>query len=408
MSDYFTILSNIFTSTSLKKKYSSRLSTKSKKNQKRVKLIRLRNGHFRRIVDISNIDEKSIFPRSCTFASISSASKENERKNSSEDTKEPQENLYGKSNTSSSITIKINFDESDENKSDQDNHSIDTISDISFTQTSRKSLEIESNTYESYREVEKEDIEEEEEEEKEEEYEEEEEEEEYEEEEEEEEYEEEEEEEEEEYEEEGLKTEEEKEEEKEEDNKEVEPEEELKEEDDKEVEPEEEKENEQKKEEQEENNLEAPSKTLMKGVKTNIYFLSTKERIEALMCYNYISNAIIFEKGKFLRYIFMNNVNNIIVNEHMINMLCKKEKIKYILSSNSIIIESNDFIKPLIIEFDSNISKKIFVKHLKMVDSFKLDDKLYREYLNDLSEHERDRLKHVESFYSNAIKVHNT
>ncbi|ETW40139.1 hypothetical protein PFNF135_05484 [Plasmodium falciparum NF135/5.C10] len=146
----------------------------------------------------------------------------------------------------------------------------------------------------------------------------------------------------------------------------------------------------------------------MKGVKTNIYFLSTKERIEALMCYNYISNAIIFEKGKFLRYIFMNNVNNIIVNEHMINMLCKKEKIKYILSSNSIIIESNDFIKPLIIEFDSNISKKIFVKHLKMVDSFKLDDKLYREYLNDLSEHERDRLKHVESFYSNAIKVHNT
>ncbi|ETW35578.1 hypothetical protein PFTANZ_03706 [Plasmodium falciparum Tanzania (2000708)] len=349
MSDYFTILSNIFTSTSLKKKYSSRLSTKSKKNQKRVKLIRLRNGHFRRIVDISNIDEKSIFPRSCTFASISSASKENERKNSSEDTKEPQENLYGKSNTSSSITIKINFDESDENKSDQDNHSIDTISDISFTQTSRKSLEIESNTYESYRE------------------------------------------------EEGLKTEEEKEEEKEEDNKEVEPEEELKEEDDKEVEPEEEKENEQKKEEQEENNLEAPSKTLMKGVKTNIYFLSTKERIEALMCYNYISNAIIFEKGKFLRYIFMNNVNNIIVNEHMINMLCKKEKIKYILSSNSIIIESNDFIKPLIIEFDSNISKKIFVKHLKMVDSFKLDDKLYREYLNDLSEHERDRLKHVEN-----------
>ncbi|ETW41718.1 hypothetical protein PFNF135_03872 [Plasmodium falciparum NF135/5.C10] len=152
MSDYFTILSNIFTSTSLKKKYSSRLSTKSKKNQKRVKLIRLRNGHFRRIVDISNIDEKSIFPRSCTFASISSASKENERKNSSEDTKEPQENLYGKSNTSSSITIKINFDESDENKSDQDNHSIDTISDISFTQTSRKSLEMESNTYESYRE----------------------------------------------------------------------------------------------------------------------------------------------------------------------------------------------------------------------------------------------------------------
>ncbi|SOS79630.1 conserved Plasmodium protein, unknown function [Plasmodium sp. gorilla clade G1] len=386
MSDYFTILSNIFTSTSLKKKYSSRLSTKSKKNQKRVKLIRLRNGHFRRIVDISNIDEKSIFPRSCTFASISSASKENERKNSSEDTKEPQENLYGKSNTSSSITIKINFDESDENKSDQDNHSIDTISDISFTQTSRKSLEIESNTYESYREVEKEDIEEEEEEEerkkrnmrkkkkkkK------------------------------------NMRKKDLKRKKKKKKKKKVEPEEELKEEDDKEVEPEEEKENEQKKEEQEENNLEAPSKTLMKGVKTNIYFLSTKERIEALMCYNYISNAIIFEKGKFLRYIFMNNVNNIIVNEHMINMLCKKEKIKYILSSNSIIIESNDFIKPLIIEFDSNISKKIFVKHLKMVDSFKLDDKLYREYLNDLSEHERDRLKHVESFYSNAIKVHNT
>ncbi|CXI16419.1 conserved Plasmodium protein, unknown function [Plasmodium berghei] len=143
-----------------------------------------------------------------------------------------------------------------------------------------------------------------------------------------------------------------------------------------------------------------PSKTLMKGIKTNIYFLSNKEKIQVLMCYNYKCDAVVFEKDTFLRYLYIKSINNIILNERMIEQLCKNENLKYILACNSIVVESSDFIKPLIIEFESSTSKNIFVKHIKHNSQKEMDINKFNEYMRDLKSNEKLRLKKVERFHS--------
>ncbi|ETB58262.1 hypothetical protein YYC_03916 [Plasmodium yoelii 17X] len=143
-----------------------------------------------------------------------------------------------------------------------------------------------------------------------------------------------------------------------------------------------------------------PSKTLMKGIKTNIYFLSNKEKIQVLMCYNYKCDAVVFEKDTFLRYLYIKSINNIILNERMIEQLCKNENLKYILACNSIVIESSDFIKPLIIEFESSTSRKIFVKHIKHNSQKEMDINKFNEYMRELNSNEKMRLKKVERFHS--------
>ncbi|CAD2099819.1 conserved Plasmodium protein, unknown function [Plasmodium vinckei] len=143
-----------------------------------------------------------------------------------------------------------------------------------------------------------------------------------------------------------------------------------------------------------------PSKTLMKGIKTNIYFLSNKEKIQVVLCYNYKCDAVVFEKGTFLRYLYIKSINNIILNERMIEELCKSENLKYILACNSIVVESSDFIKPLIIEFESSTSKNIFVKHIKHSSQKEMDINKFNEYMHDLKSNEKLRLKKVERFHS--------
>ncbi|CAD2087813.1 conserved Plasmodium protein, unknown function [Plasmodium vinckei brucechwatti] len=143
-----------------------------------------------------------------------------------------------------------------------------------------------------------------------------------------------------------------------------------------------------------------PSKTLMKGIKTNIYFLSNKEKIQVLLCYNYKCDAVVFEKGAFLRYLYIKSINNIILNERMIEELCKSENLKYILACNSIVVESSDFIKPLIIEFESSTSKNIFVKHIKHSSQKEIDINKFNEYMHNLKSNEKFRLKKVERFHS--------
>ncbi|KEG01461.1 conserved Plasmodium protein, unknown function [Plasmodium vinckei vinckei] len=143
-----------------------------------------------------------------------------------------------------------------------------------------------------------------------------------------------------------------------------------------------------------------PSKTLMKGIKTNIYFLSNKEKIQVILCYNYKCDAVVFEKGAFLRYLYIKSINNIILNERMIEELCKNENLKYILACNSIVVESSDFIKPLIIEFESSNSKNVFVKHIKHNSQKEMDINKFNEYMRDLKSNEKLRLKKVERFHS--------
>ncbi|SCM19667.1 conserved Plasmodium protein, unknown function [Plasmodium chabaudi chabaudi] len=143
-----------------------------------------------------------------------------------------------------------------------------------------------------------------------------------------------------------------------------------------------------------------PSKTLMKGIKTNIYFLSNKEKIQVILCYNYKCDAVAFEKGTYLRYLYIKSINNIILNERMIAELCKNENLKYILACNSIVVESSDFIKPLIIEFESSTSKNIFVKHIKHNSKKEMDINKFDEYMRDLKSNEKIRLQKVERFHS--------
>ncbi|GAW82807.1 hypothetical protein, conserved [Plasmodium gonderi] len=150
-----------------------------------------------------------------------------------------------------------------------------------------------------------------------------------------------------------------------------------------------------------------PSKTLMKGIKTNIYFLSNKEMVQTTMCYNYNCNAVVFEKDTFLRYLYIKSISNIILNERMIEELCKQEDLKYVLSSNSIVIESTDFLKPLIIEFESSVTKKVFVTHIKFNERNEIDIKKYHEYLNEININEKLRLLKVERFHSFNKMVQN-
>ncbi|SBT78655.1 conserved Plasmodium protein, unknown function [Plasmodium ovale] len=342
---------------SLSRKFSCPTNEKPEDgNKKRTKLIRLRNGHFRRIVDISNIDEKKILPNSCTFpcSTPRTEANDNKEKKWEEVPEVPSPNGYRERRNSSMSPPSYIVTVEEEKSSEQP--SARTISEFSLTCTSAKDEENESvKTQPGEEEVEEEQDEDAEEEEVEEE--------------------EEAEEAEEEEEEEDFiaEKEEEKVEEKEEEKEEVPP---------------------------EDKQLIAPSKTLMRGIKTNIYFLSNKEKVQALMCYNYKCNAVVFEKDTFLRYLYMKSINNIILNERMIEELCKLEELKYVLASNSIVVESTDFLKPLIIEFESSISKKIFVKHIKLNAQKEMDMKKFDEYLYELDPNEKLRLRKVERFHS--------
>ncbi|SCP02526.1 conserved Plasmodium protein, unknown function [Plasmodium malariae] len=354
------------------------------KNKKKTRLIRLKNGHYRRIVDISNIDKLDILPISCTFACPSPRQEEKEEKKSTESQNSKSSKEDKMSNNS--LTDERYCIDVIEEKS-EGVHTIGTISDLSITRTSMKSIENVSLKVQSEfdeEELNQEEVEEE--------------------------YansEEEEEEVEQEQEEEELEQEQEEEELEQEEEEEKEEEEEEEEDDDDEDFLDE------KKEENvevppEEKTLIAPSKTLMKGTKTNIYFLSNKEMVQALMCYNYKCNAVVFEKDTFLRYLYMKSINNIILNERMIEQLCKQENLKYVLASNSIVVESTDFLKPLIIEFESSISKKVFVNHIKYTAQNEIDMNKFSEYFDELHPNEKLRLSKVERFHSlNVIATNN-
>lgn len=118
------------------------------------------------------------------------------------------------------------------------------------------------------------------------------------------------------------------------------------------------------------------------------------------MCYNYNCNAVVFEKDTFLRYLYMKSISNIILNERMIDELCKQEDLKYVLTSNAIVLESTDFLKPLIIEFESSISKRVFVRHLKHNARKEIDMKKYHDYMGELNANEKIRLMKIERFHS--------
>ncbi|CRG95933.1 conserved Plasmodium protein, unknown function [Plasmodium gallinaceum] len=391
----------------LNKKYSSKYKNKQIENKNKRKLLQLRNGHFRRIVDNEVISKNSSLPLSCTCICatprteenniISSNGKINNRYNSSERSEkfENKEQIDKKSYFSKNYN-KVNYvDELNSDKSEKlqnektiDHPSIGTISDISFTQTSKKSDdnasiigEIETEKENKYsassteNEEEKEKIE--------------------------------------------KKKKKEKIEEKKKEKIEEKEKEKIEEKEKEKIEDEsfnddyefkddiKEDETKNKGDTSNDNKLIPPSKTLMKGIKANIYFLSNKEMVEVLMCYNYNCNALIFEKDNFLRYLYLKSINNFILNERMIEGLCNKENIKYVLACNSIVIESSDFLKPLIVEFASSMVKKIFVKHMKLTSQQQWDMKKYNEYLEELDPSEKLRLRKVERFHSYNMLVTN-
>eukprot|EP00366_Plasmodium_knowlesi_P003082 XP_002260579.1 hypothetical protein, conserved in Plasmodium species [Plasmodium knowlesi strain H] len=285
--------------------------------KRKTKLIRLRNGHYRRIVDISNTDDRNLLiPNicSCVCATREKRLKEYDEKSD-----------YMDSEKKESYTAAVNEEDQTENLYSK------TISFRSVTPTSLRSEDGESSRKQSLLDGKEE-------------------------------------------------------------------EEEVVEEDD--VESTADEKEEKKRVLPEAKKLIEPSKTLMRGTKTNIYFLSNKEMVQTLMCYNYNCNAVVFEKDTFLRYLYMKSISNIILNERMIDELCKQEDLKYVLTSNAIVLESTDFLKPLIIEFESSISKRVFVRHLKHNAKKEIDIKKYHDYLGELNNNEKIRLMKIERFHS--------
>ncbi|ANQ06366.1 Uncharacterized protein PCOAH_00007030 [Plasmodium coatneyi] len=316
------------------------LASPEEGKKRRTKLIRLRNGHYRRIVDISTTEERKLIPNICSCVCVTPRKDDSENEGKWEDLKNAKRSKeydeksdYMESEKKESYTVAINEDQTE-------NLYSKTISFTSVTPTSVRSEEAESRRKQSPLDA-KEEEEAEEKEETEEEIEEE----------------------------------------------EIESTDDEKEEEKKEIIPEAKK-------------LIEPSKTLMRGTKTNIYFLSNKEMVQTLMCYNYNCNAVVFEKDTYLRYLYMKSISNIILNERMIDELCKQEDLKYVLTSNAIVLESTDFLKPLIIEFESSISKRVFVRHLKHNAKKEIDIKKYHDYLGELNNHEKIRLMKIERFHS--------